>query len=36
MADRVFHSPEERLTEVRNLIAGRGAVRIDQLAPTSG
>ncbi len=36
MADRLFHSPEERLDEVRNLIAGRGVVRIDQLASDFG
>jgi DeoR family fructose operon transcriptional repressor len=32
----VFNSPEERLGEVRNLIAERGAVRIDELAADFG
>lgn len=36
MPDRVFHSPEERLGEIRSLIASRGAVRIDQLAADFG
>ena len=36
MPDRAFPSPEERLGEVRNLIAARGAVRIDQLAADFG
>jgi len=33
---RTFNSPEERLSEVRSLIADRGAVRIDQLAEDFG
>lgn len=32
MSEPTFKSPEERLGEVRDLIAERGAVRIDQLA----
>lgn len=36
MSHSVFNSPEERLGEVRNLIAERGAVRIDELAADFG
>lgn len=36
MSRPVFKSPEERLGEVRDLIAERGAVRIDQLAMDFG
>lgn len=36
MGEPVFKSPEERLGEVRDLIAERGAVRIDQLAAAFG
>ncbi len=32
MSQQTFNSPEERLREVRDLIAERGAVRIDELA----
>ena len=36
MSQSTFNSPEERLGEVRNLIAERGAVRIDELAADFG
>ena len=36
MNRRTFNSPEERLGEVKDLIAERGAVRIDQLAADFG
>ena len=36
MAESVFHSPEERIGEMRDLIAARGAVRIDELARDFG
>lgn len=36
MSQRTFNSPEERLGEVRNLIAERGSVRIDELAADFG
>jgi len=36
MSQRTFNSPEERLGEVQNLIASRGAVRIDELAADFG
>lgn len=36
MAESLFRSPEERIGEMRDLIAARGAVRIDQLARDFG
>ena len=36
VSQSTFNSPEERLGEVRNLIAERGAVRIDELAADFG
>ena len=36
MSQPVFKSPEERIGEMRDLIAGRGAVRIDELAQNFG
>lgn len=36
VAPRTFNSPEERLSEVRSRIAGRGRVRIDELATDFG
>lgn len=36
MSQPVFKSPEERIVEVKELIAGRGAVRIDELAREFG
>jgi DeoR/GlpR family transcriptional regulator of sugar metabolism len=36
VSQSTFNSPEERLGEVRNLIAARGAVRIDELAADFG
>lgn len=36
MSQSTFNSPEERLGEVRNLIAERGTVRIDELAADFG
>lgn len=36
MSHPVFKSPEERIGEMRDLIAGRGAVRIDELAQNFG
>jgi DeoR family fructose operon transcriptional repressor len=36
VSQRTFNSPEERLGEVRNLIADRGSVRIDELAADFG
>jgi len=36
VSQSTFNSPEERLSEVRNLITERGAVRIDELAADFG
>ena len=36
MSQPAFKSPEERIGEMRDLIAGRGAVRIDELAQNFG